>query len=174
MVEKQVRAVKEIVTVSEMARAIGLSRARFYQLVKEGVLPEPARNPKTKRPFYDRQQQEQCLLIRRTNRGANGRAVLFYGRRSEGLALTKRPPATKKKPRRPNRKDSGSAKPETLIDELRHGLGQLGVAEVSAADIRSALAGEHPDGHGHVDRSELLLSVFRNLKRRDSNDNVAR
>ena len=32
---------KAIVTVSEMARMCGLSRARFYQLQKAGVFPAP-------------------------------------------------------------------------------------------------------------------------------------
>ena len=58
-VERQIQPLKEIVTVSEMARMVGLSRARFYQLLRVGVFQEPSRNQETKRPFYDRQQQEQ-------------------------------------------------------------------------------------------------------------------
>ncbi len=47
---------KEIVTVTEMARMCRLSRARFYQLVGEGVFPAPSRNEQTGRPFFDREQ----------------------------------------------------------------------------------------------------------------------
>jgi hypothetical protein len=36
------------------------------------------------------------------------------------------------------------------------------------------LAHEFPDGHDGVDTTELLMSVFRRLKRQDSQDNVAR
>ena len=41
---------KAVVTVSEMARMVGLSRARFYQLVRAGVFPAPAY--KKGRPIY--------------------------------------------------------------------------------------------------------------------------
>ncbi len=79
---------KEIVTVTEMARMCRLSRARFYQLIGEEIFPTPSRNDQTRRPFFNREQQEQCLLIRRTNRGANGKAVMFYGYRLEAPPLT--------------------------------------------------------------------------------------
>ena len=52
---------KVVVTVTEMAQMVGLSRSRFYGLMKEGVFPEPSRNGDTNRPYYDRAQQEQCL-----------------------------------------------------------------------------------------------------------------
>ena len=68
---------KEIVTVTEMARMCRLSRARFYQLIDEGIFPEPSRNEQTGRPFFDREQQERYLTVRRTNHGANDRAVIF-------------------------------------------------------------------------------------------------
>lgn len=164
---------KEIVTVAEMARNIGLSRARFYELIKEGVFPNPSRNPQTKRPFFDRQQQEMCVLIRKTSKGANGRAVLFYGRRLESMPPPKRAAPKKKKPARSRDNETVGARGDDLIDELSRGLRQLGLAGITPAAIQRALADVYPDGHGHADRSELLLTVFRCLKRRDSNDNVA-
>ena len=39
------------VTVAEMARMVGLSRARFYQLQKAGVFPTPQMNPSTEAPI---------------------------------------------------------------------------------------------------------------------------
>ena len=48
---------KAIVTVSEMARMCGLSRARFYQLQKAGIFPPPERNAETDRPFYSEELQ---------------------------------------------------------------------------------------------------------------------
>jgi hypothetical protein len=165
---------KEIVTIAEMARNVGLSRARFYELMRKGIFPEPSRNPKTKRPFYDRQQQEQCLQARRTNCGANGKAVLFYSRQPTGTPPSKRPPTTKRKRLSglPD-KTTGSTR-DALMDELKHGLQQLGLAEITPASIRTALADEYPDGHDQVDRADLLLAVFRRLKRQNSQDNVAR
>jgi len=170
----EIPIVKEIVTVSEMARSVGLSRARFYQLVREGVFPEPSRKAETGRPFFNRQQQEECLLVRKTNRGANGRAILFYGRRVERMAAAspkrgvvttrKRATTTRKVP--PTRHDP-------RIEELRHGLEQLGLGEIAETRIRSALAEAYPDGHGGVETAELLMTVFRKLRCQNSQDSLA-
>ena len=54
---------QEIVTIAAMTRKVNLSRAKFYRLMREGAIPKPSRNRKTKRPFYDRQGQRLCLLI---------------------------------------------------------------------------------------------------------------
>ncbi len=163
---------KEIVSVSEMARMLGLSRARLYQLIKEGVFPSPTRPGEIKRPFFDRRQQEQCVTVRRTNCGIDGRPILFYAMRSQPLS----PPPT---PDRRARRNLVLQRPprsadEAAINELRHGLSQLGVSQVSEQSIRTALAEAYPDGWSHVDQAELLRSIFAHLNRRDSNDNVAR
>ena len=42
---------KAVVTVAEMARMVGLSRARFYQLMGS-TFPEPSRDEETGRPYY--------------------------------------------------------------------------------------------------------------------------
>src|SRR6516165_2324493 len=70
---------KAVVSVSEMARMVGLSRARFYQLQKAGVFPAPSYQ--AGRPVYTEDQQQVCLEVRRRNRGIDGRPVLFYSRR---------------------------------------------------------------------------------------------
>jgi len=74
-----------VCSVSEMARRLGLSRARFYQLVNRGVFPPPVRS-NTHRPFYSLDLQQQCLAIRKTRVGFNGLPVLFNRsrRRSRG------------------------------------------------------------------------------------------
>ena len=72
---------KAIVNVAEMARMCGLSRARFYQLVKEGVFPPPLYRIDNRRPYYVEAMQEVCLEVRRRNCGINGRPVMFYARR---------------------------------------------------------------------------------------------
>jgi hypothetical protein len=52
---------KAVVTVAEMAHMCGLSRARFYQLVNEGVFPPPLYRIETRRPFFTQEMQETCL-----------------------------------------------------------------------------------------------------------------
>ncbi len=153
---------KEIVTVTEMARMCRLSRARFYQLIKESVFPMPSRNEQTGRPFFDRRKQEQCLLIRRINKGANGKAVMFYGCRLEPRpqAVPKRTPCPKRKP------SSKRGREDPVIAELRHGLSQLGMTNSTDVDIRQALMETYPDGHRDVESGELLRAVFEAIQRR--------
>ena len=158
---------KEVVTVTEMARMCRLSRARFYQLVGEGIFPAPLRNPKTKRPFYDRERQEGCLQIRHTGRAANGKAVMFYGCRIEPV-----PPPSKRKQLPISRSPKDQARQDPLLTELRHGLAQLGMTNLTEQQIRQALTQAYPDGHRDVESAELLRTVFGELQRRDSADNL--
>ncbi len=72
---------KMICSVTEMAKKLGLSRARFYQLQNMGVFPTPVHCRHTRRPFYPMDPQEQCLEIRRTPIGANGQPTLFNTKR---------------------------------------------------------------------------------------------
>ena len=43
---------KAVCSVTELAKNLDMSRARFYQLQKLGVFPEPVYCIRTKRPFY--------------------------------------------------------------------------------------------------------------------------
>jgi len=72
-------------SVTEMAHKLGLSRARFYQLVHTGVFPPPVRSS-AQRPFYPADLQRKCLQIRKTGIGFNGRPVLFNRHRKRCTA----------------------------------------------------------------------------------------
>ena len=74
-----------ICSVTELARKLGLSRTRIYQLQEEGVFPPPIHNIDTKRPFYPIAIQEKCLAIRKTGIGFNGQPVLFYSKQKSPL-----------------------------------------------------------------------------------------
>ena len=162
---------KAIVTVAEMSRMVGLSRARFYELMNEGVFPKPSRKPKSKRPFFDQRQQEHCLEIRKRNCGANGRPVLFYGRRLDMINVGNNGMGKRvRRSRQPCRK----LKSDPVIGALRRGLEQLGASDLTDKAIRSALATAFPDGQQGVAYAELLMTVFRELKRQNSPDNLAR
>ena len=63
---------KAAVTVAEMGRMCGLSRARFYQLIG-ATFPMPVYDVATRRPFYDEEAQKVCLEVRRRNCGIDGR-----------------------------------------------------------------------------------------------------
>jgi hypothetical protein len=68
---------RQQVSVSEMAAMVGLSRSRFYALVKEGVFPPPLFEMFKHRAVYVRVHQQLCLQVRRSGRGINGKFVRF-------------------------------------------------------------------------------------------------
>jgi len=154
---------KEIVTVTEMARMCGLSRARFYQLMADGIFPTPSRNEQTGRPFFDRGQQEQCLQIRRTNLGANGKAVMFYGCRPHTTTTRQ------KRKQLPNSQpDRSRSQQDQVLNELRSGLAQLGVQNIDDTRIRGALTEAYPDGYTGTALPELLQAIFAQLSQEDA------
>lgn len=151
---------KAVVSVAEMARMCGLSRARFYQLVQTGVFPPPLYSIETRRPFFTEEMQEVCLEVRRRNSGINGRPVMFYARRfgSSVVPKPKRTPTTKSKQHA----------------DLIEGLKALGLATVTAAQVEAALEKCFPSGNGSLDEATILRTVFLHLKRQDSSDNLGR
>jgi hypothetical protein len=154
---------KAIVTVSEMARMCGLSRARFYQLQKAGVFPAPTYHDG--RPVYTEEQQQVCLEVRRKNRGINGKPVLFYARRILGAPS---PPPVKKVPT-PNK----SSPQNKDIAELLDGLNALGLTTATAAQVVGVTKELFPKGTDNLDQGEVLRAVFLHLKRQNRGDKDA-
>lgn len=152
---------KQAVSISEMARMVGLSRARFYQLIGS-TFPYPIYDVTTRRPFYPPDLQAACLEVRRRNFGIDGRPVLFYARR---VAISSPVPkrAVKKPPAVNDQHDD-------LIDGLR----ALGLTDVTAAQVAAVTKQLYPSGVDGNDEGEVLRSVFLAIKRRDSVDNLAR
>src|SRR5471030_2220513 len=101
---------KTVVTVAEMARMVGLSRARFYQLMQTGTFPPPLYDAQTHRPHFNEEMQLICLDVRRRNCGVNGKPVLFYARALRSTVEAKPPPKAKAKPIN-NHADLMDAKP---------------------------------------------------------------
>ena len=148
---------KSVVSVAEMARMCGLSRARFYQLVNESVFPSPLYRIDTRRPFFTQEMQEVCLDVRRRNCGLNGRPVLFYARRL-GAPI----------PKSTTTPNKNSHKHADLIEGLR----ALGLTIVRPADIDAAIKKHFPNGKSGVDDETVLRTVFLHVKRQNSSDNV--
>jgi hypothetical protein len=152
---------KAAVTVAEMARMVGLSRARFYQLLGT-TFPFPVYDVSTRRPIFVEEQQRVCLEVRRRNCGIDGKPILFYARRGGSLPPDK---SRTKKPK-PKRDEQFAA--------LAAALKSLGLSAVSAADVRSAVAVVFPNGIAGIDGGQVIRAVFLHLKRRDSGDSVGR
>jgi len=70
-----------VCTVTQMAKRLRLSRARFYQLVESGVFPPPVYCCLTRKPLYTLELQETCIRIRQTGIAFSGQFVRFYDHR---------------------------------------------------------------------------------------------
>ncbi|MGO8751856.1 MAG: helix-turn-helix transcriptional regulator [Thermoguttaceae bacterium] len=154
---------KTVVTVSEMAKMVGLSRARFYQLVQVGVFPPPVYSLSNRRPIYVEELQEICLEVRRRNCGINGQPTLFYAKSNHPIRQSK---PTSKAKRQPTIK----GRYEDVLDGLR----ALGLAAVSADQVEAAVKVIFPGGLDGVDRGQVIRAVFLRIKRQDTGDNVGR
>lgn len=146
---------KTVVSVAEMARMTGLSRARFYQLVNEGIFPSPVYDVATRRPYFNEEMQQVCMEVRKRNCGVNGKPILFYAQRHP---LGQQP--------RPVRKNKVEPKQKSLYLELLDGLRSLG-HEVTAAQVEPVIKELFPAGIQNLDSGEVIRSVFLRMKRRD-------
>lgn len=147
---------KFAVSIASMAKMVGLSRARYYQLMESGVFPRPERHAETGRPFYNEEQQKVVLEVRRRNCGINGQAVLFYARRlPTGQTLAK----------------SQRVKPKTILkveshSDLLAALHALGLTAVTSAQVAKVVGESFPNGIVGVDEGEVVRAVFLRLKLR--------
>jgi hypothetical protein len=147
---------KSAVSISEMARMVGLSRQRFAQLVKAGVFAAPQVEPETKRKFYDQLTQQSCLEVRKKNVGINGKVVLFYSARNN---LT---------PTKPRRGKVIPPKQEECHADLVEGLKSLGLTSVTASQMNQAVKQVYPQGTKNLDHGEVLRGIFLHLKAKES------
>jgi len=142
---------KKAVSVSEMAKLVGLSRSRFYQLLGT-AFPYPIAHLTTHRPFYPPELQEVCLEVRRTNCGVDGKLVLFHQREVE----VARPERSKRRADDSRHKD--------LVD----GLKSLGLAGVTAADVETALKELHIADAALKSDGTVLKTLFLRFKGQDT------
>jgi len=145
-----------VLTLSDMARTVSLSRSRFYTLMKQGVFPMPLYLIATKRPFYDERLRDECIEIRRTGFGANSKPILFYPRRAG-------PPTTRScKSSLRGIKKSPAINPVVLrLIELLKG---LGVENPSPQSVTAAISDCFPNGADDKADHELIGSVYRNIR----------
>ena len=137
---------KPACSVIEMIRMLGLSRARFYQLINQQIFPPPLHCTRTKRPFYSIELQELCLNIKESNVGYNGSYILFYSPRKNNSETKK----SKK----------SAAEP---FNELTETLKRMGL-DVTAAQVGSAVEELFPEGLDKTDSGVVIRELFRFVK----------
>jgi len=145
------------ISVSEMARSLHMSRARFYELVNAGVMPPPCYLIRTRKPFYTAQLQDMCLKVRKRGEGMNGEPVVFYANRGSST----------KRPSKPKGRIKPKAKQNPVLETLLSGLKQLGVIEPDGDAVKEIVSEIYPKGISSECQGEVLTTIFRRLKRRN-------
>ena len=137
------------ISVSEMAARCQLSRGRFHELIRAGVMPWPLYDLRTRRPLYTLELQLICKEIRETNIGIDGRYIIFYAPRTGERVSTAR----------------GTRQPSGDHADLLDGLRSLGMESVTHSQIRGALDACYPSGYSQIDEGERLRTVWQHLRR---------
>ena len=143
------------INVSTMAKLLGLSRSRLYQLTDLGVLLKPVYLIANKRPVYTREMAICNLGVKQSNVGINGEIVMFYS------ALISNPVAKSKTiiQKSTKHKVASSGKHNEFIDALE----SLGLENITSSQIDSAIHKCFPDGTENISEDNILTEIFRYL-----------
>jgi len=152
--------IREYVSFSALAEDIlGLSRARLYELVERGAMPQPCYDLRTKRPVFTREQQEQALAVLRLGVGIDGQPIIFY-RRSRHVT----PSAPTTVPVGSRRRASVNPVAARYAD-LASSLQSLGVSQADERSVSAAVSECFPNGLDGQHDSDVLRVLFRHLRR---------
>ena len=144
---------KAICSVTELARILGFSRTRFYQLQKMGVFPMPVFCIRTRRPFYPLDLQKKCIEIRKTGIAYNGQPILFYGERKNCNKASLELPKLEK----------ASNKNQQKYEEFTNTLKRMGL-NVSCKAVEDASNVLFPEGlKQYSDEGQTVRDLFRYL-----------
>lgn len=150
---------KSVVSVTEMAHMAGLSRARFYQLVKRGTFPVADLDSLSNRPCYCEEKQRLILEARRRNCGVDGKPILFYSRRKDCGQV--------KVPTRP-------AKPKSNRNQYAELLGLLQQVKITttSAQVEAIVNELYPKGIDGIDPGKVIEAIIERRGRQNPSDMV--
>ncbi len=151
--------VPEYVNVSTMAKMLGLSRSRLYQLIEQGILLKPIDTELSKRSVYSREIIFRNLEVKKNNVGINGQIVMFYAQRSR-----RNMKAVAKLPKKSTKQRPVQNEYKAIIEDLE----VLGLSNIKSSDVASTIGVCFPDGTADVSENEILTVIFRHLKRQNT------
>lgn len=151
---------KAFLSLSELAEdVLHLSRARLYELIRRGAMPQPVFCARTRRPMFTAVLIEQAQTVRRTGVGIDGSAVIFY-RRDKASVTTGTAAPLRRRPR-------ASAQPSRLA-ELIESLRGLGITKADEQSVGEAITQYFPSGLDGQQESDVIRVLFRHFRRRES------
>ena len=134
---------EKFVTFGELSEMLGISPSRLYDLIRDGIFPEPARNPKNQRPYFRKQDVESCRQVLATRVGLNGQ------------------PYT---PNRKRKRGSSSPEPNGKHETLIAAISGLGISP-TPKQIDEALK-SLPNSGKDLPEGDLVKQVFLALRRK--------
>jgi len=150
---------KAFCSVSEMARILRLSRARFYQLTEKGKFPPAIYDIQTKRPYYNQDLQEICINIKNSNIAFDNTPMLFYSPRKKKAEDQNIPT--------PSKKVNPSKQLNPQYEDWVETLQQMGLRHVTYDQVETAVkelyAGDLPEDEGTILR-EIYQYIKKNIK----------
>lgn len=141
------------VSVTQMVKMLGLSRAAFYDHIRRGNFLPPVYSIRTRRPLFTAEMQRQNLEVKVRQVGINGDFVLFYDR----LPRTDRNEVERSTQGRPGRSSS-------LAAGLRERLYGLGLENLTERRVQEALNACFPAGINGTPEADVLRIVYRSLR----------
>jgi hypothetical protein len=141
-------------SVAETAKLCGISRARFYELISDGVMPHPIYCVHTKRPLFTADMAALCVRVKETNTAIDGRYVIFYNRRELTDGAT--PASTARAAQRP-------APTAPLMQEMIDTLRTMGVRQ-NQSEITAAITARCSQGVTESSFETDLRAVFDALR----------
>ena len=146
-------------TVSAHIRQLGLSRARYYDLLAEGFFLPPVYLVSNRRPLYTAEIAERNVLAKAVGIGAvTGEPRVFYApRRGEGTAGSA-------PPRRPRRSSSSGRRSQIDIGSIVAALGSLGMQGVQEDSVAQVVTDLFPGGTNGMQEGDVIRAVFRRLR----------
>lgn len=138
---------KPIISIKEACEKVGLSRARFYQLMDSGFFPKPKYDERSNRPYFDAALQKQILESRQSGIGADGSYMLFYSPRKKVKTA----------------KSKNSKKTNSIHQEFAETLESMGL-DCNEKDVSIALTELYPDGTDGIDQGLVIRELYRFLK----------
>ena len=146
MSNKKLSITKQIVSMTEIAKMVQLSRARFYQLLEQGFFPKPLYDDRSKRPYYDLALQQKILESRQSGIGSDNSFMLFYSpRKKETVSHLKKKQV------------------DPIVKEMAETLQEMGL-DITVKQVQQGLIEIYPDGTGDQDHGVVIRELFRYLK----------
>lgn len=154
---KQYQNIPAVISMSAMAKLLNISRSRLYQLIDEDIILRPAYLLCSRKPMYTNEMATKNLEVKRNNTGINGKIVMFYSARKVVQSINNIKPIRQKAAPKDNQYTD-------LIEQLKN----LGLEDISQANIVAAISELFPTGVNNINEDEILTSVFRHIKRQNS------